>query len=159
LWLDRGEAIVFEPRMTGLLLIDEPADPLYDRVRLKLRGGEAKQLVYWDRRGVGNVRLCNEAEFAQKVGLATLGPDALEMTAELDRGSLGQSERAVKVALLDQQAGAWIGNLYAPELLHLARIRPTRTCRQLKRKDWEALAAAALEVLETAIRYEGSTLS
>ena len=159
LWLDRGEAIVFEPRMTGLLLIDEPADPLYDRVRLKLRGGEAKQLVYWDRRGLGNVRLYSESEFAQKFGLATLGPDALEMTAELYRERLGQSQRAVKVALLDQKAVAGIGNLYASEILHLARIRPTRTCRQLKRKEWEALAAAALEVLETAIRYEGSTLS
>lgn len=159
LWLDRGEAIVFEPRMTGLLLIDEPSDPLYDRVRLVLRGGGAKQLVYWDRRGLGNVRLWSEAEFAQKFSLESLGPDALEMTADLYRERLGRSQRAVKVALLDQKAVAGIGNLYASEILHLAGIRPTRTCRQLTRRQWGALAAAALEILHTAIRYEGSTLS
>ena len=105
------------------------------------------------------MRLFNAAEFAAKFGLATLGPDALEMTAELYRERLGQSQRAIKVALLDQKGVAGIGNLYASEILHLARIRPTRTCRQLKRADWDSLAAAALEVLETAIRYEGSTLS
>lgn len=159
LWLDRGDAIVFEPRMTGLLLLDEPVDPLYARVRLKFRGGAAKELVYWDRRGLGNVRLLSEGEFEQTFGLHALGPDALAMTAELYRERLGRSQRAVKVALLDQRAVAGIGNLYASEILHLAGVHPERPCRELKPAQWRAIAAAALEVLETAIRYEGSTLS
>src|SRR5688572_23852025 len=37
LWLDRGDAVIFEPRMTGLLLLDEPLDSLYARVRFKFR--------------------------------------------------------------------------------------------------------------------------
>lgn len=159
LWLDRGDAIIFEPRMTGLLLIDEPIDPLYARVLFRLRGGGAKELVYWDRRGLGNVRLLSEPEYEQTFGLHALGPDALQMTAELYRERLGQSKRAVKVALLDQRAVAGIGNLYASELLHLAGVGPERPCCELKPKHWQAIAAAALEVLETAIRYEGSTLS
>ncbi|MBL9162394.1 MAG: DNA-formamidopyrimidine glycosylase [Planctomycetaceae bacterium] len=159
LWLDRGDAIVFEPRMTGLLLIDEPVDALYARVRLKFRGGAAKELVYWDRRGLGNVRLLSEGEFEQTFGVHALGPDALAMTAELYRERLGSSQRAVKVALLDQRAVAGIGNLYASEILHLAGVHPERSCRELKPAQWRAIAAAALEVLETAIRYEGSTLS
>src|SRR5688500_756731 len=52
LWTDRGEAIVFEPRMTGLLLLDNPPEPIYSRFRLRLRGGKANQIVYWDRRGL-----------------------------------------------------------------------------------------------------------
>ncbi|MBA4104420.1 MAG: formamidopyrimidine-DNA glycosylase [Pirellula sp.] len=159
LWLDRGDAIIFEPRMTGLLLLDEPLDPLYARVRFQFRGGGAKELVYWDRRGLGNVRLLSEREFEQTFGLDALGPDALVMTAELYRERLGRSQRAVKVALLDQRAVAGIGNLYASEILHLAGIHPERSCRELKPAQWQAIAAAALEVLELAIRYEGSTLS
>jgi formamidopyrimidine-DNA glycosylase len=161
LWLDRGDAIIFEPRMTGLLLLDEPPDPIYNRVRFHLRGkrGSAKQLTYWDRRGLGLVRLLSPDEYEAAYGLDTLGPDALVMTAELYRERLGASQRAVKVALLDQRAVAGIGNLYASEILHLAGVGPERTCRSLKPKQWEAIAAAALEVLETAIRYEGSTLS
>jgi formamidopyrimidine-DNA glycosylase len=51
LWLDRGDAIIFEPRMTGLLLLDEPPDPLYNRVRFHLRGSEAAHLLGSSRPG------------------------------------------------------------------------------------------------------------
>lgn len=34
--LDTGDAIVFEPRMTGLVLIADPPDELYLRVRIQL---------------------------------------------------------------------------------------------------------------------------
>jgi formamidopyrimidine-DNA glycosylase len=103
--------------------------------------------------------LLSPDEYEAAYGLDTLGPDALVMTAELYRERLGNSQRAVKVGLLDQKAVAGIGNLYASEILHLAGVGPQRTCRSLKLKQWEAIAAAALEVLKTAIRYEGSTLS
>src|SRR3712207_1167399 len=59
LWTDREDAIVFEPRMTGLLLLDESPDDIYGRFRLRLRGRDAKHIIYWDRRGLGNVRLLN----------------------------------------------------------------------------------------------------
>ena len=91
--------------------------------------------------------------------LDALGSDALEMTAELYAERLGRSQRAVKVALLDQRAVAGIGNLYASEILHLAGVHPERACRELEPKQWQTIAAAALEVLELAVRYEGSTLS
>jgi formamidopyrimidine-DNA glycosylase len=158
LWLDRGEAIVFEPRMTGLLLLDDAPDPIYSRFRLRLRGAAANQVTYWDRRGLGNVRLFNEKQFNAQFGLERLGPDALDMSADLYRERLGKSQRHIKVALLDQRAVAGIGNLYASEILHLASVHPERTCRQITAKQWQAIATAALEVLETAIRYEGSTL-
>jgi formamidopyrimidine-DNA glycosylase len=165
LWLDSGDAVVFEPRMTGLVLLADPPDPLYSRLRLKLEGGPAKsnsspkQLLYWDRRGLGNVRLLTAPQFAERFGLDVLGPDALVMTAELYRERLGRTSRAVKAALLDQRAVAGIGNLYASEILHLAKIHPARACRLLTRDQWDRIAAAALDVLEAAILYEGSTLS
>jgi formamidopyrimidine-DNA glycosylase len=159
LWLDSGDAIVFEPRMTGLLLIGEPPDPLYSRFRLRLSGAAANHITYWDRRGLGNVRLFSAAEYAERFGLDTLGPDALDMTPESYRERLGSSKRAVKVALLDQRAVAGIGNLYASEILHLAKVHPALPCQRITRRQWHAIAAAALDVLQTAIRYEGSTLS
>lgn len=159
LWTDHDDAIVFEPRMTGLLLVDDPPDPLYSRLRLRLRNRAVPHITYWDRRGLGNVRLFSAAEFAERFSLDALGPDALDMTADLYRQRLGASRRAIKVALLDQRAVAGIGNLYASEILHLARIHPERPCTSVTPRQWAAVADAALEVLETAIRYEGSTLS
>ena len=80
------------------------------------------------------------------------------MTAELYRERLSGSQRAVKVALLDQRAVAGIGNLYASEILHLSRIHPARRCDKLTRDQWRRVADATRSVLEAAIRYEGSTL-
>lgn len=157
--LDSGDALVFEPRMTGLVLLANPPDPLYLRLRLRLSGGSVSELLYWDRRGLGNVRLYNKQQFAASLGEDKLGPDALLVTADLYRERLAASRRAIKVALLDQRAVAGIGNLYAAEILYLAGIHPNRRCSALTRSQWSDLADATVEILEKAIRYEGSTLS
>jgi formamidopyrimidine-DNA glycosylase len=158
LHLDSGDAIVLEPRMTGLVLVADPPTRAHLRFRCKLAGNGIRELLYWDRRGLGNVRLFSPEEFAAAFGPEKVGPDALVMTTELFRAQLGGSRRAIKVAMLDQRAVAGIGNLYASEILHLAGIHPARECDRITRAQWLAIADATREVLETAIRYEGSTL-
>jgi formamidopyrimidine-DNA glycosylase len=158
LHLDSDDAIVLEPRMTGLVLVADPPSQEHLRFRCKLAGNGIRELLYWDRRGLGNVRLFSPAEFAAAFGPEKVGPDALAMSAELFCQQLGGSRRAVKVALLDQRAVAGIGNLYASEILHLAGVHPARECDRITRAQWSAIADATREVLELAIRYEGSTL-
>ena len=130
--LDRPEAIVFEPRMTGLVLLTEPPTAEHLRVRIGLDGGPACELLYWDRRGLGSVRLLSSAELARRYDESTVGPDALAITAGQLCERLGGSRRAIKVALLDQRAVAGIGNLYAAEILHRAGIHPERRCDRLR---------------------------
>ena len=156
--LDSDDRIVLEPRMTGLVLLSDPPDPLYLRVRIDLSGGEHRALWYWDRRGLGNVRLLSPAEFAAACGSERLGPDALVVSTGDFRRRLAESKRAVKVALLDQKVVAGIGNLYAAEILHVAGVHPEARCDRLTIKRWQAIADATHAVLEEAIRYEGSTL-
>ena len=98
-------------------------------------------------------------EFAEQFGPDRVGPDALDSSAELLRTQLGESRRAIKVALLDQRAVAGIGNLYASEILHLAKIHPEVACNDLPPAAWRRLHEAILVVLEAAILHEGSTLS
>lgn len=159
IWLDSDDAIVIEPRMTGLVLLVDPPTQEHLRWRLALAGGAVSEISYWDRRGLGNVRLFSAAEFQQQFGLDNLGPDALTITAEQFQQRLGLSQREIKPALLDQRAVAGIGNLYASEILFVAGIHPQRRCASMTARQWEALAAATRHVLEEAIRYEGSTLS
>lgn len=160
--LDSDDAIVLEPRMTGLVLVADPPSRQHLRFRIRLaRNGASAgphELLYWDRRGLGSVRLISPAEFVAAFGPAKLGPDALVMTADDYRSRLRTSRRAIKVALLDQQAVAGIGNLYASEILHAAGIHPARRCDRMTRAQWQALAKATRAVLQAAIRYEGSTL-
>jgi formamidopyrimidine-DNA glycosylase len=156
--LDSADAIIFEPRMTGLVLLADPPTLEHLRLRVELSGGPSRALLFWDRRGLGLVRLVSPAEFDELYGLEKLGPDALTLPVEQLIARLGGSRREVKVALLDQKALAGVGNLYASEILHMAGVHPCRACDTLKRADWQRIHTAMLEVLETAIRYEGSTL-
>lgn len=162
--LDSADAIVLEPRMTGLVLVADPPTREHLRFRCVLTGdgkgpsAGPNELLYWDRRGLGNVRLVSPDEFTAAFGRDKLGPDALAMTGELFREQLGKSRRAIKVALMDQRAVGGIGNLYASEILHLAGIHPAARCDRMMRAKWKAVADATREILEAAIRYEGSTL-
>jgi formamidopyrimidine-DNA glycosylase len=156
--LDSADSIVLEPRMTGLVLVADPPTCEHLRLRITLDGAP-NQLLYWDRRGLGLVRLVDETRFVELYGNACLGPDALAVSAGELKRQLKSSRRAIKVALLDQRAVAGIGNLYASEILHLAAVHPARRCDRIKSAEWPRIHAAMREVLETAIRFEGSTLS
>jgi formamidopyrimidine-DNA glycosylase len=162
--LDTGDATVFEPRMTGLVLIADPPDTMYLRLRVELepsskRRDAPRELLYWDRRGLGNVRLLTSGERLTAFGPPRLGPDALAITLAEFRANLAHSRRAIKVALLDQRAVAGVGNLYASEMLHRASIHPATPCDRVRPTQWEALHIALGEVLHDAIAHEGSTLS
>jgi formamidopyrimidine-DNA glycosylase len=159
--LDSSDAIVLEPRMTGLVLLTEPPTREHLRFRCTLSSNgsnAARELLYWDRRGLGSVRLFSPKEFEIAFDKGNIGPDALAMTAGTFRERLGPSKRAVKVALLDQRAIAGIGNMYASEILHVAGVHPARRCDTITRREWQAIADATQAILAAAIRYEGSTL-
>lgn len=158
LQLDRGDAIVIEPRMTGLVLVADPPNREHLRLGFSLAGG-VPEFWFWDRRGLGSVRLVSADEFTGRYGPGQIGPDALHISSEELAARLGRSRREIKVALLDQKAVAGVGNLYASELLHRAGIHPRRPCDRLHGDEWRRLQAAMRQVLEEAILYEGSTLS
>jgi formamidopyrimidine-DNA glycosylase len=167
-YLDSGDAIVIEPRMTGLVLLTEPPGREHLRMVVGLERVEGKrqkngpspaELLYWDRRGLGSVRLVSPTEFESRYGLEKIGPDSLTVSADVLAERLSPSRRAIKVALLDQRAIAGVGNLYASEILFLARVHPARRCDRIRNDEWTAIHQAMQQVLETAIRYEGSTLS
>ncbi|MEZ6071832.1 MAG: bifunctional DNA-formamidopyrimidine glycosylase/DNA-(apurinic or apyrimidinic site) lyase [Pirellulales bacterium] len=155
---DSGVRLVIEPRMTGLVVLANPPNREHHRLRLRLAGGPAAEMLFWDRRGLGTWRLCREDEFAERFGPQRIGPDALTISSRELRDRLRSSRRAIKVALLDQQVLAGVGNLYASEILHVARIHPVTQPNELSPRQWTRLTRAIHDVLAEAIRYEGSTL-
>jgi formamidopyrimidine-DNA glycosylase len=155
--LSSGDVIAIEPRMTGLMLVADP--PTTDHLRLEWRfsGGAVNSLWYWDRRGLGTVSLYRAGEFAARIG-GRLGTDALQLTPAGWRRVCAATRRPIKVALLDQTLVAGIGNLYASEILHVARIDPATPAVAVTPAGVRRIHAATVAVLMEAIRYEGSTL-
>lgn len=156
--LESEDRLLFEPRMTGLIVTGTSPDPLYLRVRVDLAGGDLDKFWFWDRRGLGKVFLYSAEEFAEQFSPQRIGPDGLVVTADDYHERLGRSRREVKPALLDQRAVAGIGNIYAAEILHVAKVHPAARCDRLSRRQWSAIAEATHAILEEAIRYEGSSL-
>jgi formamidopyrimidine-DNA glycosylase len=164
--LSSGDGFVIEPRMTGLMLVADPPNTTHLRLEWKLaeaaspRATNRKQttLWFWDRRGLGTVRLADKDQLATLWSHDHLGPDALEMTTELWGLACAKTSRPIKVALLDQKLVAGIGNLYASEILHLAGIPPQLPAARLSARQIDRLTVATGSILAEAIKYEGSTL-
>ena len=157
--LEGDQFIVVEPRMTGVMLVSDPPTMEHRRIcwHFAPEQGRVERIEFWDRRGLGTVRLLDADQMQQL--RASLGPDALEISLEQWKTQLARTARPIKVALLDQKLVAGIGNLYASEILHHAGISPLRPALELTRKQICRLAEATACILKEAIRYEGSTLS
>ncbi len=160
--LDDKQTIVIEPRMTGLVLLADPPGTEHLRLCFELsadgKKDKPRRLMFWDRRGLGTVRLLTSSRFAAEID-SRLGVDALTITRDQLREKLCRSRRAIKVALLDQSAVAGIGNLYAAEILFLAGVDPRTRCDKLTGPQWDRIARHIAVVLLDAIAHEGSTLS
>ena len=130
IWLDTDEAIVIEPRMTGLVLVAECPQhrrPFAVEARISSTAPTLDEVLYWDRRGLGNVRLFSRSEGFDRrdSDLERLGPDGLlKSQRTTTRPAWATSRREIKPALLDQRAVAGIGNIYASEILYVAGIHP-----------------------------------
>lgn len=158
--LSTGDSLAIEPRMTGLMLLADPPSKEHLRLRWDFNGErEFEHLWYWDRRGLGTVKLYSREQLEAALGPDRLGPDALDLSEEQWRKLCGRKKQAIKVALLDQKWIAGIGNLYASEILHAAKIAPTAIASELKPAQIRRLATSTATILNEAIRYEGSTLN
>ncbi len=158
LHLDDSRCLVIEPRMTGLVMLASPPNRSHLRLVLELSRPDAPRLLFWDQRGLGVVQLLTEAEFAHQFGPDRIGPDALTVARRDFVARFQNSRRPIKVALLDQKALAGIGNLYASEMLHRARIHPCTPCDCLPIVQWVRLWKAMRVILTEAIAHQGTTL-
>src|SRR4029079_17301395 len=90
-------------------------------------------IVFTDPRRFGVMRLLTREERTVDPALGGLGPEPLDraFTAETLARALSGRKTALKVALLDQTTVAGLGNIYACEALHVARLSPTRRAGSL----------------------------
>jgi formamidopyrimidine-DNA glycosylase len=84
-------------------------------------------------------------------GIAALGPDALELTADGLQGALAGNPGRIKTVITDQKVIAGIGNAYSDEILHVARISPFATAGKLTGDQLAALHDAMTSVLTDAV--------
>jgi formamidopyrimidine-DNA glycosylase len=152
---DRG-IIVIQPRMTGGFWLVAPQRP--DHVRLAFHLDKPLATVwYCDTRRLGKVCWFPDSQAASQAFARSHGPDALEIGRDELAGRLARTARAIKPTLMDQKVQSGIGNIYADETLHRARIHPERPAATLTPQEVDQLHRAIREILATAIALEGSS--
>ncbi|BBZ64565.1 Fpg/Nei family DNA glycosylase [Mycolicibacterium monacense] len=84
-------------------------------------------------------------------GIAALGPDALELTADELGVLLSKQSGRIKTVVTDQKVLAGIGNAYSDEILHVAQLSPFATANKLTPEQVATLHDAMLSVLTDAV--------
>lgn len=88
---------------------------------------------------------------AKVPGIAALGPDALELTADGLAELLASQNGRIKTVITDQKVIAGIGNAYSDEILHVARLSPFATANKLTDAQLAALHDAMISLLTDAV--------
>ncbi|HUH71353.1 MAG TPA: zinc finger domain-containing protein [Mycobacterium sp.] len=84
-------------------------------------------------------------------GIAALGPDALDVSAEDLAGLLAGNTGRIKTVITDQKVIAGIGNAYSDEILHVAKISPFATAGMFSSQQLTTLHDAMVSVLTDAV--------
>ena len=154
-------------RMSGRLIIAEPGAqrPPHTHVVFHLTSAAnnnvESELWFVDPRTFGEVVVFDpDLLKTQMPDLAKLGVDPLndEFTPETLRDLFKNRRGNLKALLLNQHFVAGIGNIYADEILHLAKLRPDRLPSRLTNVVLARLHSAIIEVLNKAVNAGGSTL-
>lgn len=158
--LEGERVLVVHLGMTGQLRIVDPEVPIPDHTHAIFDLDDGKQLRYRDPRRFGRILLGSESDLVLARAMPRLGPEPIDaaFTAEDLYRALRRRKAPLKAVLLDQTALAGVGNIYADESLHTARLRPDRIARRISRKSAQRLHESLRSSLETAIRNRGSSV-
>lgn len=149
--LDDATSLAVHLRMTGRLLWkDNKTISPHTRLRISF---ETAVIDLVDARRFATVKIVATPQ----------APPATDLTVHFDEQAFmeRQAKRKVniKVLLMDAKAFSGIGNIYACEILHRARISPTRQAATLSRDEWKKIFREARRILKKAIDKRGTSIS
>lgn len=155
--LDDGQVMVAHLGMSGRWSVDGEADVPHTHFISVMDDGSTIRFI--DPRTFGFVAVYDEDDVMTS-GLGRLGPDAWADPPDAEELAQRLAGRTapIKALLLDQGPIAGLGNIYADEALHLARIHPLTPGGGLSVEDCRRLLAATADVLDAALDKGGTTL-
>ena len=156
--LDNERTLLTHLGMTGRFLYVGAKDvaPKHTHVTLWLDNG--RRLLYEDPRQFGMMGLSKTAELGAYKLLAQLAPEPFseDFTLAYLTETLLRSDQQIKLALLDQTKVLGLGNIYAAEALHRARIHPQTPASRLTKTNLATLYREIVATLSEAIENDST---
>lgn len=143
--------------MSGAFLPTQIAKPYkHEHVTLEFAGAEPLAYVDPRRFGFWLVDDLVQQELAQLIA-DPLSCKSLMSLFSSDE--IKQSDRKIKILLMDQNSIGGLGNIYVLEALFLAGLLPSKKCRDINTKQWQNLAEIIPKILTIAIKSGGSSIA
>ncbi len=151
--LSNRRTLITHLRMTGrFIFIDEGAEHTrHTHAALWLDCG--KKLLFDDQRHFGLMMVAQTSDLESVKHLSKLAPEPFdqEFSPEYLHQTLKRSSQQIKLALLDQTKVVGLGNIYASEALHRAKINPRLPAKKLSKPRIASLHREILAILSEAI--------
>ncbi|PIY79382.1 MAG: hypothetical protein COY81_03135 [Candidatus Pacebacteria bacterium CG_4_10_14_0_8_um_filter_43_12] len=119
---------------------------------------EPGTLFFNDLRVFGWMKVVDQAGVDQEYGKYAPDVNTTEFALQDFQEKLSKRSQPIKVALMDTSIVSGIGNIYANDALHLAKISPLRPAKSLSSKQVKAVYLAARAVIEKGIELGGATI-
>ncbi len=159
--LDSGDEMMIHLRMSGQVLVAPAGTERPPHTHVVMHLDDGNELWFVDPRTFGEVVVFDPDHVDVEVpDVAVLGVDPIadDLTLPTLRRLVRSRRRRLKPLLLDQHVIAGIGNIYADEILHAARLRPDRRSDELSLRSERLLHRSIGTILRAAIEAGGSTL-
>jgi formamidopyrimidine-DNA glycosylase len=175
--LDSGYSLLFHLKMTGQMVLVKPdgeryagghptksmADELPDKsTKVIFRLSDGSTLYFNDQRIFGWIKLVPSDEVLRDALIARLGPEPLTENFELAGFAAVLARRPkspIKAVILDQSTVAGVGNIYADESLHLAKIHPALPAGQLTKAQVKRLYEAIKTIIALGVEHGGTSFT
>ena len=148
------------PRIYPVEFVNSTQKSAKNHTHMTLMLDDQIQIHYQDPRRFGYMGWAWPNQLEQHPYFRLLGPDPFDraFTSAYLAGKGQQRRSTLKTLLLDQSVLAGIGNIYASEALHVARLRPDRASNGATAAEYVRLHRAIMRILRIAIRSGGVTL-
>ena len=152
--------LVSHLRMEGRYGLYNQSEPADKHTHVFFTFKDDTELRYRDVRKFGTMHLFEKGTEDIKLPLSQLGvePFSQEFTSAYLKQKLKQTERRIKVVLLDQKVIAGLGNIYVDEALFRSGIHPERKANSLTTEEIKVLHQEIIATLQEAVAKGGSTV-
>ena len=118
-------------------------------------------MAFSDLRKFGKILVVDKKDFANLEDVKDIGPDPLLPSFKVDKfiSLIRKKKGPIKKILMDQNVVSGIGNIYADEILFIARIHPLYKVEKLSDEDLKKIFNAVKNILKKAVKLRGTSTS
>ncbi len=151
--------LIIHLRMTGKLIFEKDINNTSSHSRAEIIFSDKTKLIFDDVRTFGKIQIVNSKDKISALQKLGIEPLSIKFDAEYLKNIFSNRKAPIKNVLLDQTVVAGLGNIYVAEILFRAKVYPITPANKIKIATLKRIVSETKNVLQQAIKYNGTTIS